>query len=83
MCPPQANCQIDALELWKHAFEEWSGRRRNVLGHATQIGAAAAEQQAVVRRTAEVIEDELVIGHADIARQQRGGLLGRQGAVAT
>jgi hypothetical protein len=81
--PAPGELQFNALELREHPFEKRPGRRRNVLGHATQIGAAAAEQQAVVRGAAEVVEDELVIGHAHVARQRAVACSGVSGAVAT
>ena len=63
--------QRHPAQLREHPFEIGPGGGADVAGHAAQVGAAAAEQQAVVRGQAEVVEDELVVGHAAVARQQR------------
>jgi hypothetical protein len=76
--------ELDTFQLRKHAFETRPGSAGDVFGHAAQISAATAEQQPVVRRATEIIEHELVVGDADVARQQRCGLfLGASAAVAT
>ncbi|MNF05883.1 hypothetical protein D3C80_2057140 [compost metagenome] len=59
--------QFYAFQLRKHPFQARPGGAGDVFGHATQIGAAAAEQQPVVRGAAEIIEHELVVRDADVA----------------
>ena len=58
-------------QLREHALQVGPGGCRHVLGDAAQVGAAAAEQQAVVRSDAEVVGDELVVDGAGAAREQR------------
>ncbi|MNP47452.1 hypothetical protein D3C76_1415060 [compost metagenome] len=66
--PAPGELQFNPFQLWKHPFQAWPGGAGDVLGHAAQVGAAAAEQQPVVWRAAEIIEHELVVGDTDIAR---------------
>ncbi|MNF55985.1 hypothetical protein D3C84_374630 [compost metagenome] len=76
--PAPGELQLDTGELGKYAFEKRPGSASDVPGHAAQIGAATTEQQAVVWRAPKIIEDELVVGDAHIAWQQRGGQILRQ-----
>ncbi|MCY1463855.1 hypothetical protein D9M71_818080 [compost metagenome] len=59
--------QFNAFQLGEHPFQARPCGTGDVLGHAPQIGATAAEQQPVVWRAAEIVEHELVVGDADIA----------------
>ncbi|MNE24948.1 hypothetical protein D3C80_1182600 [compost metagenome] len=56
-------------QLREHPFKVGAGGAGHVLGDAAQVGAAAAEQQAVVGGKAEIVGHELVVDHAAVARQ--------------
>ena len=60
-----------AGQLREHPFQIGPGGTGHIRRDAAQVGAAAAEQQAVVRGQAEIVGDELVVDHAAVLRQQR------------
>ncbi|MNT81595.1 hypothetical protein D3C72_2212050 [compost metagenome] len=64
---------LHALQLREGSFQDRAGGSGNVLGDTAQVGATAAEQQALVRGQAEVVGDELVVDHATVLWQQRTG----------
>ncbi|MNW15279.1 hypothetical protein D3C71_2137320 [compost metagenome] len=56
-------------QLREHPLQVGAGGAGDIFGNTAQVGAAAAEQQAMVRGEAEIVGHDLVVDHANVARQ--------------